>query len=167
MRENPIAPSGPAQQGSRLGGSLHPLRDLQREIGHWLDVMYEKIGKHHHAVSGHVATDFSPDTDVSESKECLHIALELPGVAEDDIEILITEDRLTIRGEKRAEREVSEPGYHLQERAYGRFERSFWLPPGVEGEKAKAHFEDGVLTVDVPTAPDARKAGRKVPIRSR
>ena len=145
----------------------HPLQTLRRQIGHALDTMYDKIGKHHHAVSGQVFAGFSPDTDLGESESGFRVGMELPGLNEDDIEILISDEFLLVSGEKRADREVSEQDYRLRERAYGSFRRSFWLPPDLDTEKAQAQYWNGILTVDVPRRPGSRQTARKIPIKSR
>ncbi len=148
------------------GRGSHPLRVLQHEIGQVLDAMYEKIGKHHHSVSGHVAEGFAPETDLGDTKAGFHLAMDLPGVEEGDVEILVTDERLIVQGEKKSDREVSEPTYYLRERAYGRFRRAFRLPPGLDAEEATARFEKGVLFVDVPRAPGSQEANRRIPIKS-
>lgn len=145
----------------------HPLQTLRRQVGHALDTMYEKIGKHHHAVSGQVFAGFSPDTDLGESESGFRVEMELPGLNEEDIEVVISDDLLSISGEKRADREVSEQDYRLRERAYGGFRRSFLLPPDLDTEKAQAHYRNGILTVDVPRRPGSRQPVRKIPIKSR
>ena len=152
-------PGSPADEGS--------LHTLYQQISHLLDVMYEKIGKHHHPVSGQIFTGFSPETDVSESDKGFRIAMELPGLDEGDFEISVSEDLLTIRGEKRADKEVSEPAFHFRERVYGSFERRFRLPPKLDNERAEAHYQKGVLTIDIPRVSGSRKPERKIPVRSR
>ena len=76
--------------------------------------------------------------------------LELPGMDENDVEVIIDSGRLIVRGEKRDEREETGKNYIFRERRYGRFERSFLLPGDVEQDNAKASFEKGVLSINVP-----------------
>ena len=144
----------------------HSLQALRRQVGHALDTMYEKIGKHHHAVSGQVFTGFSPSTDLGETESGFCLEMELPGLNEDDIEVIVSDDFLSVSGEKRADREVSGQGHRLRERAYGSFRRSFRLPPDLDTEKCRAHFRNGILTVDVPRCPGSRQSARKIPIKS-
>ncbi|MDJ0945159.1 MAG: Hsp20/alpha crystallin family protein [Kiloniellales bacterium] len=167
MTEKPLVPRSRPGHPAASRPDADSLHTLYQQISHLLDVMYEKIGKHHHPVSGQVFTGFSPETDVSESDEGFHIVMELPGLEEKDIEISITEDLLTISGEKRTEKEVSEADYHLRERAYGSFQRRFRLPPELDTERAEAHYQDGVLTIDISRAPGSRSQVRKIPVRSR
>ncbi len=167
MNERPLVPRSRPGHPAASRPDADSLHTLYQQISHLLDVMYEKIGKHHHPVSGQIFTGFSPETDVTESDEGFHIVMELPGLEEKDIEISVTDDLLTISGEKRAEEEVSEPDYHLRERVYGTFQRRFQLPPDLDTEKAEAHYQNGVLTIDVPRVPGSRSPERKIPIRSR
>jgi HSP20 family protein len=100
-----------------------------------------------------------PAIDVFEKDGALHIRAELPGLTEKDVEIEVTEDGLTISGEKKEEKEVKEEKYYRSERSYGRFLRRISLPKTAEAEKAEAHFRDGVLEIDMPltAAPGAKK----------
>ena len=81
--------------------------------------------------------------------------------AEKDVQVSLSSDTLTIRGEKRQDKEEKNTGYHLSERSYGEFQRAFTLPDSVDGEKTAAAFANGVLTVTVP------KKARALPKRSR
>jgi len=106
---------------------------------------------------------WSPPVSVSETADELVFTAELPGLTEDQVNIELENDVLTISGEKSEERtEGEESKYHLWERSYGSFRRSFSLPRAVNGAKAKAHFDKGVLEIRLPKAPEAK--GRKIEI---
>jgi HSP20 family protein len=92
----------------------------------------------------------SPATEASGGADAYDIAMELPGVAEDDIDLSVEDGVLTIRGEKKTQTEKSGDTWFFSERQYGAFRRSFRLPPDAEGAKASAHMADGVLRVSVP-----------------
>ena len=98
----------------------------------------------------------TPRVDVSETDEAFEIAAELPGLAEKDVEVLVENDMLTIKGEKTEERSEEEKNYHLTERRYGSFQRSFRLPTTVDAETVKAAFDKGVLTVTLPKAEESK-----------
>jgi HSP20 family protein len=147
--------------------SEHPLQDLRAQAEHLLDVMYDKIGRHHHAISGHLEGLAGPRADVATDEAAFKVEMELPGVEEGDVEVLVSADELTVRGEKRAGREVSERHYYLRERAYGAFRRSFRLPPEADAGRAKASYKNGVLTVSVPAKAGACRAARKIPVTAR
>lgn len=84
--------------------------------------------------------------DVSEDEKGYHITAELPGMSEKDIDVDLSGDTLTIKGEKRDGREEKAKNYYLSERHYGSFQRSFTVPDGVDREKIDASFAAGVLT---------------------
>ena len=73
---------------------------------------------------------------------------------------------LTIKGEKKDEREEKQKDYHLSERRYGSFQRSFGVPDGVDADKIEAHFKNGVLTVTLPKRPEAQKSEKKIAIKT-
>jgi HSP20 family protein len=91
-----------------------------------------------------------PTMDVSETDKEIEITAELPGLEEKDVQINVADDILTIRGEKKVEKEQKDKNYHLVERSYGSFERSLALPEGVNADAIKASIAKGVLTVTVP-----------------
>lgn len=88
--------------------------------------------------------------EVYEADDELKVVAELPGVEEKDVSVELAGNVLTIKGEKRAEEERKDEGYHLAERRYGSFSRSLQLPYEVEADKVQASFKDGVLTVTMP-----------------
>lgn len=109
---------------------------------------------------------WSPSVNVEESKEELLLTAELPGMNIDDVEIEVENNVLSLRGEKREEREEEdkERRYHLWERCYGTFERSFTLPRTVKTDGISAQFKDGILHVQMPKAPEAK--AKKIAIKS-
>ena len=100
----------------------------------------------------------APETDVLETEREIRVITEMPGLRRENIDIDIENNVLTIRGEKREERTEGEKGrWHLAERRYGTFTRSFVLPRDVDAEDIQASFQDGVLTVTVPKSEKARR----------
>jgi HSP20 family protein len=100
----------------------------------------------------------APETDVVETEREIRVITEMPGLRRENIDIDIENNVLTIRGEKREERTEGEQGrWHLAERRYGTFTRSFVLPRDVDAENIQASFQDGVLTVTVPKSEKARR----------
>ena len=97
-----------------------------------------------HPVWGVTAVDmYQTDKDVV-------VKVALPGVKQDDVDISITGDTLTVKGEVKSEKKVKQEDYFYQERRYGGFSRAIALPDGLETDKADANFEDGVLTLTIP-----------------
>ncbi len=108
----------------------------------------------------------SPAVEVTETDAAWTIAAELPGMAETDIEVAISGDRLTLKGEKRQESKRTEGTTTLSERSYGAFERSFMLPEGIDRDKIGAAFTKGVLTLTLPKTETARQQTRKIEVKA-
>lgn len=109
-------------------------------------------------------TGFKPAFDVSETEDALIVKAELPGMEEKDIEISLSEGILTIKGEKKHEKEEESGQYHTVERRYGAFCRTMRLPAEVDAEKVDAVYKDGVLSVTMPKSETAKP--RKIEIKS-
>ena len=137
---------------------------FREKISDLLEDLWEKIGQHHHGVSGRSSSNVAPNTDLSEKDNVMTYSLELAGMDENDVEVIIESDRLIIRGEKQDEREEENENYVFKERRFGSFERSFTLPANVEQHKVKARFNKGVLTVTIPHKPVGSGAAKKIPI---
>jgi len=106
--------------------------------------------------------EWAPTIDVAETENDIVVTAELPGVEQDGVDITITDDILTLKGEKKEEREVKKENYHRIERSYGSFQRSVNLPTGVQSDKAKASYKDGVLKITVPKAEEAKPKQIKI-----
>jgi len=102
---------------------------------------------------------WSPVTDVREDENGILVSVELPGMTNKDVTVSVENGVLSISGEKKQEREEGEAdsNYHLVERRYGRFERTFRLPRSVDSDKVKAKFENGVLNIELPKSEKAKK----------
>jgi HSP20 family protein len=100
-----------------------------------------------------------PDTDVVERENEIKVICELPGMEKNEVELSLENNVLTISGEKREERTQGDEGdtYHLSERRWGRFSRSFVLPREVDQDRIHATFQDGVLTVCIPKDESVRR----------
>jgi len=157
----------------------HPLTDLRDEIDRVFDRAFR--GWPHF---GGLLTDWDPfrdvgsvfgarpfgrfpQTDIKEGDKDFSVTIELPGVALEDLDLAITDNTLTVKGEKRSEREEQEKGHHLKERSYGRFERSFRLPEEANPDKIDASFENGVLKIRLPKRSEARKKARKISVKAK
>jgi HSP20 family protein len=109
---------------------------------------------------GDAAGEFLPRVDVSETGKEVRITAELPGLDEKDVEVTVTNNMLTIKGEKKVEKE--EGDYYHSERSYGYFDRTIALPQGIDADNAKAKFKKGVLKVTIPKKPEAQSSRRKI-----
>lgn len=111
------------------------------------------------------AEAWQPSADIIETETGIVVKADLPGLDASDIDVSISEDVLTIKGEKRKEEEKTGERYHSVERYYGSFQRSFRLPSSVQMDKAEATFEKGVLTISLPKTEEARKKEIKVQVK--
>jgi HSP20 family protein len=98
--------------------------------------------------------------NVSETENEFRITAELPGVTEQDVDVQLDDDMLTIRGEKRSEQKDEKENYHFVERSFGSFQRSLRLPFSVNPEQVQARFENGILTVTLPKTHQQERSRR-------
>jgi HSP20 family protein len=109
--------------------------------------------------------DWVPRVNVEELEDRFEISAEIPGMKKDDIGIEIQENVLTIKGEKKYEKEEKDRNYTIFERSYGTFRRAFTLPENVNGERIDASYGDGVLTITVPKIEPVRPKEIKVKVK--
>jgi HSP20 family protein len=105
---------------------------------------------------------WAPPVDIYETDDAFMLKAELPGFTKEDVNIEVHENRLIIRGERKRETEAKEDQYHRLERAYGRFERAFWLPTTVDAEHIQASFKNGILEMRLPKSEKAKP--KQIPI---
>lgn len=108
--------------------------------------------------------EWEPTVDVSEDKDAVTVKAELPGVEQKDIAVSLQDGVLTIKGDKHAEKEEKGKQYHRVERSYGSFYRAMRLPSAVEAGKVTAAFKDGVVTITLPKAAEAK--GTTIPVKA-
>lgn len=155
-------------RGIRSGDSaLDPYFSLHRDVNRAFEDMFKGFGAMPSVWGGDpVAT---PKIDVKETGKGLEVTAELPGVDEKDIELELDDDVLTIKGEKKLEKEEKDEktGYHLMERSYGSFARSIRLPYQVRSEAVSAEFDKGVLKVTCPKPAEAANGSKRIQIQTR
>lgn len=108
---------------------------------------------------------WSPSVDIYETDDAVVVKAEVPGVEKDKIGIEVKDGILTLRGERKFEKEVKEENYHRMERAYGTFVRSFSVPPSVDAERISASLKDGVLEISLPKVEKAKPRQIKVEVK--
>lgn len=111
-------------------------------------------------------TSWMPTVDISETESGYEIHAELPGVAESDVNVSVTDNLLTIKGEKRPEEKIDNENFHRVERRYGSFQRNFTLPRHVETAGIKAGFKDGILTLTIPKVEAAKPTEIPITVNS-
>jgi HSP20 family protein len=108
--------------------------------------------------------EWLPSLDVAETKDEIVVKAEVPGMDPKDIDISLSDGLLTIKGEKKQEREEKEEDYHLVERSYGTFTRSVRLPKEVKRDKISASYKNGVLRVTLPKSEEAKQKEIKIKV---
>lgn len=159
---------------STTSSALRPLESLRRQV----DRLFEDFDRGWHLPFSRSSFDIEPfwrrelsfagmpAVDIIEKDDAFEITAELPGMDEKNIQIKLSNGTLTIKGEKTDEREEKKKDYHLSERHYGSFQRTFGVPDGVDPEKIEAHFSKGVLTLTLPKKPEAQKPEKTIDIKT-
>lgn len=143
-----------------------PFYALQRRMDRLFDDFFNNFGLARFGPFGESWGAFSPRLDLSENEKELKVSAELPGLDENDIQVSLAQNVLTISGEKKEEKEDKGQNYYRMERSYGSFQRSIPLPCEVEGDKVEAAFKKGVLTVTLPKTAEAQKRTKKISIKA-
>ena len=145
--------------------SANPLVSLQRDINHVFEDFWHKVENGWTGRRDAMGM-FGPSTDITETDKNVDVSVELPGMTQDDIDISLSHDALTIRGEKKIEHEEERKGVYMSERSYGSFYRTVPLPAGVDADKADATFKNGVLTISLPKTPEAQAKIKHIPVKA-
>ena len=143
---------------------------LMRRFSTEMDRMLEDIGFRPHfaalmpVLRKEVA--WTPDLEIFERKGELVVRADLPGMTKENVKVNITDEFLTLEGERRHEEKETREGFYRSERTYGAFSRSIALPEGAKGELAQAAFKNGVLEVTIPVPPRPEKTPRTVEVKA-
>lgn len=134
----------------RRGDLFGDLTRMQQEMNRFFDDFFGD--RQSEIMQG----NWLPAVDVSETESELVVRAELPGLSQNDIELNLQDNVLTLKGEKKQEQKEEKENYHRIERSYGSFSRSFTLPTTVKAEQIKATFKDGVLVISLPKSEEAK-----------
>ncbi|MEK7486550.1 MAG: Hsp20/alpha crystallin family protein [Planctomycetota bacterium] len=142
----------------------HPFYSMQKEMNSLFDNFFNgfdlapsntlDIGK------------FSPSVDMTETEKEYKVSAELPGMDEKNVDLSIDENSITIKGEKKAEKEEKQKNYYMKETSYGSFQRILPLPNDVDRDKIVATFKKGVLSLVLPKTIESKNSVRKIEIKS-
>lgn len=146
------------------GAEQNPISALQRDMNRAFESFWSQASRSFGGLTG--SGEGVPRSDVVETDDGIEVSIELPGLDEKEVEVTLTDEALTIRGEKKIERREEKRGYYVSERSYGSIYRSIPLPAGVDSEKAEATFKNGVLTVRLPQSPEAKAKVKKIAVKS-
>lgn len=153
-----IEPWGPLTQ-------WNPLRELQRmqkELDRVFDGGLTRFTRGGEAMT---ISEWSPSVDITEDEKEFVVKAELPDVKREDVKVTVEGDVLTIRGERKSEKEEKGKKFHRMERSYGSFERSFTMPDATEASKITSEYRDGLLTVHLPKNPAAKAKATEIKVQ--
>jgi HSP20 family protein len=168
MNMRDLIPWGRSERPSSVpdayrGDEVSPFLALHREMNRLFDDVFSRFETGLPSAFGRMGG--WPNVEVVDSESGLRISAELPGLDEKDVEILVSDDILTIRGEKKSR--VDDKERRFSERFYGRFERRIPLPYEVEEDRAEASFDNGVLTVTLPKSARADARTKRIPLNAK
>ena len=131
------------------------------EMTRWFENFFED---ERFPMRSNLAGSFTPSIDVSETDKAYKVKAELPGLEEDDVELVFQDNTLFLKGEKKLEKEEEKEDYHYKESSYGSFHRTIPFSTRIDEEKVSAQFKKGVLTITLEKSPEAVKKTRRISI---
>jgi HSP20 family protein len=143
---------------TRRNDLWNPLADFRREM----DSLFDDFLSPANRTARNADYSWVPACDVAEEEGHYMLSLEMPGVPKDDIKIEVADNTVTVSGERRSKEERKERGAWYGERRYGKFQRSFTLPAGIDADKIEANYQDGILHLMVPKAESAKPRQIKI-----
>ncbi|HVI13689.1 MAG TPA: Hsp20/alpha crystallin family protein [Pseudolabrys sp.] len=155
--------------------TLRPFESFRREVDRLFDdfssgIWRSPFGRSFFDIEPFRRTEAAfgsvPAVDVTQTDKGYEITAELPGMEDKDVEVKLANGVLTIRGEKRDEKEEKQKDYYLRERSFGSFERSFQVPENIDTDKISAGFKKGVLTIMLPKSAEAQRAEKKIEVKA-
>ena len=141
-----------------------PTRDIasiREEMNRLFDNFFSSVPERGRSL---LEGEWAPSLDVAETDEEVIVTAELPGIKQEEVDITIADNVLTLKGEKKEEKEEKKKNYHRIERTYGSFQRSVSLPTGVQADKAKATYKDGILNITVPKVEESKPKQIKIDV---
>jgi HSP20 family protein len=142
---------------------MHPFDSFRHEMDRLMENLFHGVGMRPFDTK---TSGFTPRVDVIDTGKTVNVCVELPGMDDKDIEVSLTGDTLTIKGEKKEEKEEKGKDYYRSERSFGSFVRTVEIPKGIDTEGAEASFRKGVLTVKLPKTKQAIEEARKIEIKT-
>jgi HSP20 family protein len=150
---------------SRWGEDTDPFLAMRREMNRLFDDAFSGFGLP--SVFGPALRQMpaAPKIDVSETDNEIQVTAEMPGIDQNDVEVLLEDDRLIIRGEKKEEREDKDRNYHVRERVQGAFSRTLPLPFAPDPNQVKAEFKDGVMNITIPKPQEVKQKQHRIEVQ--
>ena len=168
MASRSLMPFSRNTQMSRWGEDTDPFLRMRREMNRLFDDVFSGFGGF--GLPGAFGPALqqmpaAPKIDVSETENEIQIKAEMPGIDQKDVEVLLEDDRLIIRGEKKEEREDKDRNYHVRERVQGVFSRTLPLPFAPDPNQVKAEFKDGVMTITIPKPQEVKQKQHRIDVQ--
>jgi HSP20 family protein len=142
-----------------------PMLALQRDVDRAFENFWAMV-PYPFSSNGQLETPGTIRLDVEDKGSEITVSAELPGMTEADVDVVISDGRLTIRGEKKSDREAVENGLLIRERVYGVMERTVPLPDGIDMNAANASFKNGVLTIAIPKSAEFQANARRIAVQA-
>lgn len=161
MAVRSLIPWGRSHTPSVSGDSMNPLMAFHEEMNRLFDVFSRDLD----VPGAGLSTNFGfPHVELSDTDKEVKVEAELPGLSEGDVELLLKDGALIIRGEKKGA--IEDKTRRVSERFYGRFERVIPLPSEVREDQVNASFKNGVLAVTLPKSPESMQTTKRIPIKT-
>jgi len=160
-----------AKESERTPADWRPFDSLRREVDRLFDDFHWRLPFSRRPFDvepfwhGEISWGKAPAVDLVEKEKSYEITAELPGMDESNVTVSFSDGKLTIKGEKKEEKEEQKKDFYLSERRYGTFQRMFYVPEGVDADKIEASFKNGVLTVSLPKTPAAQQKQRQIAVK--
>jgi len=167
MADQQMTQSPENRSGIRRGDALSPLAPIRREMERLFEDFFSVFGapaRQEREGAQLPVGIIAPRIDVSETDDEIRIKAELPGLNENDVDVRLIDDVLTIRGEAQTEHEEKQQDYRVMERARGTFVRSLRLPFSADANQVQASFKDGILTITIPKPREERERVQQVQV---
>ena len=169
MASRSLTPFSRNTQMSRWGADTDPFMAMRHEMSRLFGDAFGGLGLptlFGASFGGMPAQTLAPQMDVSETEREIHVTAELPGIDPKDVEVMLADDRLTIRGEVRSERDEKDRNYHVMERSQGSFSRSIRLPFAADPSQVKAEFKNGVLTLTIQKPKEVLEKQHRIEVQT-
>lgn len=141
------------------------IETLHREMDRLFEVMWRE-GAGTSRLPEWTRGELAPQLDVNEDDKAFHVKIDLPGMDQKDVDITMSDRTLTIRGERKEDKETKEKEYYRRERAYGAFRRTIEIPAAVDATKIEAKFSNGVLTIELPKTKEAQEKVKHIEVKA-
>ena len=165
MASRSLMPFSRNMPTSRWSEDTDPFLAMRREMNRLFDDVFGGFGLPNVIGPALQQMPVAPKIDVTETENEIQVTAELPGIDPNEVQVLLEDDRLIIRGEKQEEREDKDRNYHLRERVQGAFSRTLPLPFAPDPNQVKAEFKNGVMTITIPKPQEVKQKQHRIEVQ--